>query len=432
MKRYFLGLAAFILNAGVALGQANISPAKPQVKPVIISGATIHTGTGEVIENGYISFDRGKITAIGSGTAPANPQAERIDARGKHVYPGFIAPVTDLGLVEFEAVKATVDEQETGDINPHIRSIIAYNTDSKVIPTVRSNGVLLAQPTPQGGVISGQSSVVTLDAWNWEDAAYRTDVAIHLNWPVARSFASPTQTRQTGADSQKEHVKKLIADLESLFAEAKAYASIEKPAVVNARFEAMKGLFNGSKKLFIEVNTAKGIMEVIRFARKMGVQAVITGGSESHLVAELLRENQIPVILRETQTLPDKTEDDVYLPYKLPKMLHDAGVLYSLTGIGFWRQRNLPFEAGTAAAYGLTKEQALAMITLNTAKILGIDKTTGSLETGKDATLFISAGDALDMLTLDVEKAYIQGRDINLDNLHKQLYKRYSDKYGLK
>jgi imidazolonepropionase-like amidohydrolase len=159
---------------------------------------------------------------------------------------------------------------------------------------------------------------------------------------------------------------------------------------------------------------------------------VITGGTESYLVADYLKENNVPVILRETQTLPDKTEDDVYLPYKLPKLLQDAGVLYSLTGIGFWRQRNLPFEAGTAVAYGLTKEQALSMITLNTAKILGIDKTTGSLETGKDATLFISGGDALDMLTLDVQRAFIQGRDISLDNLHKQLYKRYSDKYGVK
>jgi imidazolonepropionase-like amidohydrolase len=145
-----------------------------------------------------------------------------------------------------------------------------------------------------------------------------------------------------------------------------------------------------------------------------------------------LRENNVPVIIKETQALPQRDDDDVYLPYKMPKILQDAGVLYGLTGIGFWRQRNLPFEAGEAVGYGLTKEQAVSMITLNNAKILGIDKTTGSLETGKDANLFISTGDALDMITLNVTTAFIQGRNINLDNLHKQLYKRYSDKYGFK
>jgi len=194
----------------------------------------------------------------------------------------------------------------------------------------------------------------------------------------------------------------------------------------------MKGLFNGSKKLFVNADGAKEIIQAVAFAKKMGVSAVIVGGNESYLVTEVLKENNVPVILRETQRVPDREEDDVYLPYKLPKILQDAGVLYGLTGTGFWRQRNLPFEAGQAVGYGLTKEQAVSMITQNNAKILGIDKTTGTLETGKDANLFISTGDALDMISLDVVKAFIQGRDINLDNLHKQLYRKWSAKYGLK
>ncbi|MGB4776540.1 MAG: amidohydrolase family protein [Daejeonella sp.] len=429
MKKYTLSFAGLLFGVTLAFGQAGILPAKPQSKPVIISGAIIHTGNGQVINKGYITFNNGKITAIGEGNAPSNPVAEIINANGKQVYPGFIAPVTSLGLIEVASgAKGTDDEGDVGEVNPHIRSIIAYNTDSKIIPTVRSNGILMAQPTPDGGLISGQSSVVVLDAWNWEDAAYKKDIAVHLNWPVLRLAG----LEQPAMQEQKDIYQKALADLDKYFTEAKAYSELPKPEEVNARFEAMKGLFNGSKKLFINVNNSKDIILAVKLSKKFSIKPVIVGGGESYLLTDFLRENQVPVILVETQTLPDRTEDDVYLPYKLPKLLQDGGVLYSLTGTGYWRQRNLPFEAGTAATYGLTKEQALSMITLNTAKILGIDKTTGSLEIGKDATLFISDGDALDMMGNKVETAFIQGRNINLDNLHKQLYKRYSTKYGVK
>ncbi len=434
MKKILFSFGGLMLSTFLAFGQANISPAKPQSKPILITGATIHVGNGQVIENGYIAFDKGKITAIGSGTAPNASFIEVILANGKQVYPGFIAPVTSLGLVEFESVRATIDNEEVGDLNANVRSIIAYNTDSKVIPTVRSNGILLAQPTPEGGVISGQSSVVQLDAWNWQDAAYKTDIGLHLNWPVAKAVRSRRGAPVPGAAAQEtpaERAQKIIDNLNSYFTEAKAYAEMTKPKVTNLRFEAMKGLFNGSKKLFVTADNSKEIIQSIAFTKKYGIKEVVVGGKESYLVTDILKENNVPVILKETQTLPDKDEDDVYLPYKLPKILQDAGVLYGLTGIGFWRQRNLPFEAGEAVGYGLTKEQAVEMITLNNAKILGIDKTTGSLEVGKDANLFISKGDALDMITINVETAFIQGRNINLDNLHKQLYKRYAAKYGV-
>ncbi|HEY4322692.1 MAG TPA: amidohydrolase family protein [Mucilaginibacter sp.] len=435
MKKIFLIFGGLLLSVVLAYGQANIVPAKAQSKPVVITGATIHVGNGQVINNGYIAFDKGKITGIGEGAAPNIAGADVIDASGKQLYPGFICPITTLGLVEIEeGAKGTVDDEETGELNPNVRSIVAYNTDSKVIPTVRSNGILLAQPTPNGGIMSGQSSVVQLDAWNWQDAAYKTDIGIHLTWPVARApRRRPGAPAPTGPqESPAERAQKAIAAITNLFSEAKAYSEIAKPEVKNIRFEAMKGLFDSSKKLFVNADGAKEIIQAVAFAKKFGISLVIVGGDESYLVTNVLKDNNVPVILKETQRLPDRTEDDVYLPYKLPKMLQDAGVLYGLTGIGFWRQRNLPFEAGEAVGYGLTKEQALSMITINNAKILGIDKTTGTLEVGKDANLFISTGDALDMITLHVVTAFIQGRDINLDNLHKQLYKRFSDKYGLK
>jgi imidazolonepropionase-like amidohydrolase len=432
MKKILI-FGGLLLSTVLTYAQATISPAKPQSKPIVITGATIHVGNGQVINNGYIAFNNGKITAIGEGAAPSIAGADIINASGKQMYPGFICPVTTLGLVEVEeGARGTVDDEETGDLNPNVRSIVAYNTDSKVIPTIRSNGILLAQPTPNGGILSGQSSVVQLDAWNWEDAAYKTDVAIHLNWPVIRAGRRRGPVVATlGAESPDEARQKSVEAITNLFTEAKAYAET-KPAVINLKLEAMKGLFNGTKKLFVNVDGAKEIIEAVTFFGKLGIKAVIVGGKESYLVTNILKQNDVPVILKETQTLPSRDEDDVYLPYKLPKILQDAGVQYGLTGIGFWRQRNLPFEAGQAVGHGLTKEQALSMITINNAKILGIDKTTGTLETGKDANLFISEGDALDMITLNVTTAFIQGRNINLDNLHKQLYKKFSDKYGMK
>jgi imidazolonepropionase-like amidohydrolase len=434
MKKITFSIWGLLLGTILAYGQADISPAPAQTKPVTITGATIHIGNGQVINNGYITFDKGKITAIGEGSPANTSGADVIDASGKQVYPGFICPATTLGLVEIEeGARGTVDDDETGDINANVRSLIAFNTDSKVIPTVRSNGILLAQPTPAGGLISGQSSIVQLDAWNWEDAAYKTDIGIHMNWPVirpqGRRRAQPTPG--TPQESPEERMLKALDAIDNLFTEAKAYAEA-KPAVINLRFEAMKGLFNGTKKLFVNADGAKEILQAISFGKKLGIQVVIVGGKESYLVTDALKNNNVPVIIRETQALPERDDDDVYLPYKLPKILQDAGVLYGLTGTGFWRQRNLPFEAGQACGYGLTKEQAVSMITINNAKILGIDKTTGTLEVGKDANLFISKGDALDMITIDVQKAFIQGRDINLDNLHKQLYRKFAAKYGIK
>jgi hypothetical protein len=242
MKKTLLSIWGLLLGSILAYGQANISPAPAQSKPVVITGATIHVGNGQVINNGYIAFDKGKITAIGEGAPASTNGADVIDATGKQVYPGFICPTTTLGLIDIEeGARGTDDVEETGEINPNVRSIIAYNTDSKVIPTVRSNGILLAQPTPQGGLISGQSSVVQLDAWNWEDAAYKKDIALHMNWPVLRATGrrrAQAGTPGTPQETPEEHQQKQLDAIYSLFSQAKAYAEA-KPATINLRFEAM-------------------------------------------------------------------------------------------------------------------------------------------------------------------------------------------------
>lgn len=431
MNKYLTTLLFSGLATLNAFGQANISPAPKQNKTIVITGGTIHIGNGQVIENGTIVFKNGKILSVGTNSG-TEAGAEIIQAQGKHVYPGFIAPVTNLGLTEFESVKATLDFNEIGNMNPHIRSLIAYNTDSKVPATLRSNGILMAQITPEGGTIAGTSSVVQLDAWNWEDAAIRTDDAIHVNWPVpprARGFGPRTAMTPQVIEETRQ---KAVNDLQQFFAEAQAYAAIEKPAVINTRFAAMKHLFDGKQQLFITANRQKDIVAAVNFAKSFGIKPVIVEAEEAYRVKDFLKANQISVIVKQPHALPSNLDDDVNLPYKNAGILAAAGVPVVISINGYWQQRNLPFMAGTAAAWGMDKESALSAITLNTAKVLGIDKQTGSLETGKDATLFISTGDALDMKTNHVEQAFIQGRSINLDNLHKQLDKKFSDKYSAK
>lgn len=427
----FLALAA----SASAFGQANISPAKAQAKKAILMGAVIHIGNGQVIQNGYMTFEKGKITGVGDATVVklALTDATVIDGNGKHVYPGFIAPVNTLGLVEYESIKATLDFQEIGNLNPHIRSLVAYNTDSKVPATLRSNGVLMAQIRPSGGAISGSSSIVQLDAWNWEDAAIKTDDGMHVNWPATPRFRGFGGFRPGfSAEAMNERTQAAIAELNSFFAEAKAYNEGAKPAETNTRMAAMAKLFKGEQKLYISANTQKDIVAAVNFAKKFNITPIIIGGSDAYLVTDFLKQNNVPVIVNQPHSLPGNIDDDVNMPYKNTAILFNAGVTVAVSINDFWQQRNLPFMAGTVATWGLDKEKALQTITLNTAKILGIDKTTGSLEVGKDATFFISTGDALDMKTNKIEKAFIQGRDINLDNLHKQLDKKFSDKYTIK
>jgi imidazolonepropionase-like amidohydrolase len=433
MNKYIIAAALSLLSVSTfvsttSYAQANISPAAKQSQAIAITGATIHIGNGTVIENGTLVFDKGKIVSVSAGGG-AQSGATEIKANGKHVYPGFIAPITTLGLTEFESVKATLDFSEIGNMNPHIRSLVAYNTDSKVPATLRSNGVLMAQITPQGGTIAGSSSVVQLDAWNWEDAALRTDDAIHLNWPaIPRSrFGRSTMSEE----AMRERRDAALSELESFFAEAKAYAE-GKPTVSNPRLAAMKHVFDGTEKLFINADNQKDIVAAVNFAKKHKITPVLVGGDEAHLITDFLKENNITVVVKQPHALPNSVDDDVNMPYKNAAVLANAGVPIVISIDGYWQQRNLPFMAGTVAAWGLDKEKALQAITLNTARALGMEKTAGSLEVGKDATLFISTGDALNMTTIHVENAFIQGRNISLDNLHKQLNKKFSEKYGLK
>jgi imidazolonepropionase-like amidohydrolase len=422
---------ALLMLASLGLyAQETMHPSPAQAKKIVISGGTLHIGNGQVIENGTLTIEKGKIKIE---TAAVTGDVERIDATGKHVYPGVIAPNTNLGLVEVSSTKSTTDFDELGEMNPSIRSIVAYNTDSKVINTVRSNGVLLAQIVPQGGLISGTSTVVQLDAWNWEDAAYVLDNGVHMTFPAL--INRPMQMRRRGGDS--DPVKLGLEKIEQarvFFREAKAYLQEKTHAATNLKFEATRGLFDRSKTLYIHCDLVKEMLVAVDFAKEFNFKLVIAGGADSYMIADILAANNVAVILHEPHALPATDDDAVDQPYKTGAQLQKAGVLFTIcqdSGDGYTQIRNLPFMAGTMSAYGLTKEEALSAITLNPAKILGIADRTGSLENGKDANIVISTGDLLDMKSSVVTHAFIQGRAINLDNKHSQLFNRYKYKYGL-
>ncbi len=431
MKKIIYSLMFFFVLGNI---NAQQTPANKQETAISIEGATAHLGNGTVIENSLIMFNKGKITFVGRANTKIARQGTVINAKGKHVYPGFIAANASLGLVEIDAVKASNDEREIGIMNPHIRSLIAYNAESKVIESMRPNGVLMAQITPRGGTISGTSSIMQLDAWNWEDAVIKTDDAIHMNWPGSFTSGRWWLGEDPALKPSKRYAKN-VDDIKSYFLEAKNYLASNK-SIVNLPFEATAGLFDGTKKLFIHASGQREITDAITMAKALGINNIaLVHGQGAESVADLLINNNIGVILDRPHRNPDNEDDAYDYTYTIAKTLTDKGVLVALGMEGQMERmntRNLPFYAGTFAAHGLDKEVALQLLTSNSAKILGIDKTVGTLESGKDATLFISEGDALDMRSNVLTHAFIQGRNISLESHQTKLWKRYSNKYKTK
>lgn len=406
---------------------AQQTPATKQTEIISITKATAHIGDGSIIENCTIVFEDGKITGLGAQTTA---QGTVIDGSGQHVYPGFIAPVKELGLIEVNAVRASNDSDEIGDIIPHVRSLIAYNSESKVVESMRPNGVLLGQITPKGGRISGTSSIVQFDAWNWEDAAIKVDDAVHLHWPRGFRRGRWWLGEPRGLRPNTNY-KKQMDEVEIFMQNAFAYTG-GGAKELNPAFAAMQGVFSGSKKLYIYADGEKEILDGITLAKNSGVKSIVlVGGYQAYKVTDFLRENNIPVLVQFTHNIPSFEDDDYDLPYKLPKLLSDAGLLVAIQNgeASNFQTRNLPFYAGQVVAQGLEKEKAVQMITGNTAKILGIDSTHGTLAVGKSATLFISKGDALDMRTNILTHAFIDGRNVSLETHQTKLWKRYSDKY---
>ena len=404
---------------------------------IALINATAHIGNGKVIENSLVVINKNKLEVVSSITGiRLNPSAYDtvIDLGGKHIYPALINTNNVLGLHDAEAVRATRDFSEVGFINPHVRALIAFNTDNLITPTVKTNGILYTQATPRDGLISGSSSLMALEGWNWEDAVLKADDGIHLNFPrsVKRRF-----TEEDGLLlSTNKNYNTELNYLYKFFADAQAYCLTPAVTEKNIRFEAMRNVFNGTANLYLHADKAKDILSTINFAKKYSIKKpVIVGGKEAYKITSALKKDNIPVMLNRVNDLPDNTDDDVDIVFRSPYLLQKDSVLFCLQLEGdmeAMQSRNLPFNAGVAAAYGLTKEQALASITLNAAKILGVDKEIGTLEEGKLASIVVSTGDILDVKTNNIILAYIAGKNVTLTNKQTELYLKYKNKYGIK
>lgn len=401
---------------------------------ILIVGPKVHIGNGEVIEQGLVGIENGIITLVKNSLSFPYKKEEWdtiISAKGQHLYPGFIAPNSTLGLTEVDAVRATRDFDEVGQFNPHVRALIAFNVESRVIATVRTNGVLLAQATPRGNDITGTSSVLHLDGYNWEDAVVKIDDGVHLNWPATLSgggwWAEPSQKKAN--DKYNEQLKEIRDFVQA----AKAYSEAGKGRKFDQRYEAMIDLFKGSKRLYFHANELKQLLDIIEFCQDLKIPyPVIIGGYDSYMVTEQLRDAEIPVMLPRLHGLPENEDDPIDLVYRLPKLLKDGGVQFCLQNEGdmeAMNARNIPFLAGTARAYGLTEEEAIQSVTLHAAQIMGVADKIGSIEPGKLATLFISKGDALEPKTNHVTTALVGGDFVKLTNHQIELYEKYKAKY---
>lgn len=423
-----------IVTALTVLGQqvqaSSQIPAKPQDRPVALVGGTIHPVSGPDIPNGTVLFENGKITAMGAQvTVPAG--AETIDVTGRHVYPGLIDADTDIGLEEIGEVRATVDRRETGDINPNAKAEVAINPGSEIIPVTRSNGVTVALTAPSGGVISGQSALIYLDGWTWEDMTLKAPIAMQVSWPRMTTVTAwwMRQSEEDQIKRRDESLKK-IADA---FDDARAYWTAKKagsPGLENdSRWEAMIPVLEGKLPVIVDANEIRQIQAAVAFAEREKIKLIINGGYDAPACADLLKRDHIPVIVGGIHRDPMRRGDAYDAPFTVPARLHEAGIQYCITGGGgASNERNLPYQAATAAAYGLPKDEALKAVTLYPAQILGAADRIGSLEVGKDATLIVTTGDILDIPT-HVELEFMQGRHIDLSDKQKILWLKYQEKY---
>ncbi|MGH9464155.1 MAG: amidohydrolase family protein [Thermoanaerobaculia bacterium] len=405
-------------------------PGAAQARPVLLRGGALYTVAQGVLPATDLLFDDGKIVAIGPGlSAPAG--AEVLDLAGARVYPGLIAAATTLGLVEIDAVRATRDTDETGDLNPEVVARTAYNPDSELIPTVRSAGITTVQVAPAGQLVRGRSSILHLDGWTVEDAGVEAVGGLFLSWPpsaVVHSSFMPVP-----AEEQEKEMKEQRRRLRDSFDAARAYDRARdagEPLEIDQRWEAMRPLWDGSLPVYVEADDARQILEAIDFADDYGLAMVLVGGAEAHRVTDLLAARDIPVLLDTPNRLPYRDEDGVDAQFRQPALLAAAGVRFALAPIGAsWGVRNLALEgAGLAIQGGLAPEAGLRAVTLTPAEILGIADREGSLEVGKDATLIVSSGDVTDTLGHRVTHMFIQGRPVDLDNKQRALYRKYAEK----
>ena len=436
LKNSSLMILVVLASTTAALASPEI-PGSDQQQPIALVGATIHTLANGSISKGVVLFDQGRLLAVDNEVEiPEN--AETIDLSGRHVYPPLFDSHTNLGLIEINAVRATRDIVETGQLNPNVRAEVAVNPDSELIPVTRSGGVLLCLTAPSGSLLTGTSAVLQLDGWSWEDMTLASRVGMHLVWPKMTP-SNPWWERDSRKD-QIEKRDKSLRQLDRFFADARTYVQSRRLADedssrdipdYDARLDAMIPVLEGQIPLIVRANELQQIQAAVAFAHRENVRLILSGGYDAPRCAALLRQHDVPVIVGGVYRLPRRRSDPYDAPFTLPARLHAAKVQFCLASTGYFgaaNVRNLPYHAGMSVAFGLPHQEAIKSVTLYPAEILGVADRVGSLEPGKDATLIVTNGDPLEAST-QVEMAFIQGRRVDLNDRHKRLWKKYQEKY---
>lgn len=423
-------LALFSLYGAQPL-EAQI-PAPLQDGVIALTGGTIHTVSGASIQNGTILFEDGVITAIGANVSvPAG--AERVDVSGKHVYPGLINAFSDMGLFEIGGFDVTIDLNELGDINPNVRAEVAFNPESRHIGVARSNGVLVSVTAPTGGLISGMAASMMMDGWTYEQMLIKSGTALMVNWPNPGGGGGGGfgGFGGGGGGGNQPSYGERVSELRDVFATARAYrdAKAVNPSLrSDSRWEAMIPVLNGDVPVVVNANDLRQIQDAVTWSEEEGVRIVIRGGRDAGYVADHLARRGIPVVLTSVLNSPNRDWAPYDREYSAPSRLHDAGVRFAISaGSSAAYAGRLPYEAGTAVAFGLPEDEAVKAVTLYPAQFLGIDHRVGSLETGKDATLLITTGNPLDYPTI-IEQAYVQGRKIDMNDSHRNFFEKYQEK----
>jgi imidazolonepropionase-like amidohydrolase len=403
-------------------------PGAPQNNPIAIVGATVHTVSGETNEESTILFDEGVIRAIGKDVQmPEN--TKRIAATGLHVYPGMIDSFTDLGLREIGAVDVTIDSRESGEINPNVKSWVAVNPDSELIPVARANGILAAMVVPGGSGIRGQSAVLALDGWTAADMSIKSPAGLCVYWEAYEPRDSDEKQRAEQRESRLSELDDLL-DRAQRYADARDADPQHTPS--NLMLDSLLPVIRGELPMFAEANRGRAIESAVLYAARRGLKLVIVGGYDALQCADLLKTYDVPVIVTATYRLPRYRHDPYDASYTLPHRLQQAGVRFCICGDtgDASNSRNLPYHAANAVAYGLDESEAVRAVTLYPAQILGVADQIGSLAEGMPATLVITDGHLLESDT-QVMQAFIGGRQVDLGSRHTQLYEKYKVKYGL-
>lgn len=446
MKSRILTTAA--LAAGLAFGAAAQDlghKAPAQAKPIMLTNVSIHPVAGDEIENGWILFDGGNIVALGAGVVDVSGKTApmTLDGEGAHVWPGLISPCSQLGLTEIGAVRATHDFAETQSMTPEVRAAVAVNPDSTLLPVTRSNGILLAGVFPTArlrisgpeplGLIPGRAALMRLDGWTWEDMAVVPDAGLVVNFPLSRPVRA--WWMDDDESEQTEGYERAMEVLGGFFESAAAYHGAragDESLPTDLRYEAVARVLPGAEDqlpVFFRANDYDQIVGALNFAGVHGLEPVIVGGRDSHLCLDLLKSSGAAVILESSYRTPKRDDSPYDDLYKRPQQLEAAGIPYTfMSGDDTAHERSLPYAVALAVAHGLDPDAGVRAITLSAAEIFGVGDRYGSLEPGKSATLIVTDGHPLDVLS-NVELAFIDGRAIDLENKQTKLAEKYREKY---